>query len=81
VARAAYRGLIVPSLLEAFVGSSLFVYGLAHTDLAVGATLSSLAPLLSVPFALFYGEERWSPPRFAAVTATVAGVIILIVGA
>ncbi|HEY2749240.1 MAG TPA: EamA family transporter, partial [Polyangia bacterium] len=41
-ARAAYRGLIVPSLLEACVGSSLFVYGLAHTDLAVGATLSSL---------------------------------------
>ena len=55
------------------------MYGLAHTDLAVGATLSSLAPLMSVPFALFYREERWSPPRFAAVTATVAGVIMLIV--
>ncbi|HEX8950367.1 MAG TPA: DMT family transporter [Polyangia bacterium] len=81
VARAAYRGLVPVSLAEACVGSSLFVYGLAHTDLAVGATLSSLAPLMSVPFALFYREERWSPPRFAAVTATVAGVIILIVGA
>ena len=61
--------------------SSLFVYGLAHTDLAVGATLSSLAPLMSVPFALLYREERWSLPRFTAVTATVAGVVILIVGA
>jgi drug/metabolite transporter (DMT)-like permease len=81
VARAAYRSLVPVSLAEAFVGSSLFVYGLAHTDLAVGATLSSLAPLMSVPFALFYREERWSPPRFAAVTATVAGVVILIVGA
>ncbi|HWE31244.1 MAG TPA: DMT family transporter [Polyangia bacterium] len=81
VARAAYRSLVPVSLAEACVGSSLFVYGLAHTDLAVGATLSSLAPLLSVPFALFYREERWSPPRFFAVTATVAGVIILIVGA
>ncbi len=81
VARAAYRGLIPVSVAEACVGASLFVYGLAHTDLAVGATLSSLAPLLSVPFALFYREERWSAPRFAAVTATVAGVIILIVGA
>jgi len=81
VARAAYRGLVSVSIAEAFVGSSLFVYGLAHTDLAVGATLSSLAPLLSVPFALLYREERWSPPRFAAVTATVAGVIILIVAA
>lgn len=81
VARAAYRGLVPVSLAEACVGSSLFVYGLAHTDLAVGATLSSLAPLMSVPFALLYREERWSLPRFAAVTATVSGVIILIVGA
>jgi len=81
VARAAYRSLVPVSIAEACVGSSLFVYGLAHTDLAVGATLSSLAPLMSVPFALFYREERWSPPRFAAVTATVAGVIVLIVAA
>jgi drug/metabolite transporter (DMT)-like permease len=80
-ARTAYRALIPVSLAEACVGSSLFVYGLSHTDLAVGATLSSLAPLLSVPFALLYREERWSAPRFYAVTATVAGVIILIVGA
>ena len=81
VARAAYRSLVPVSIAEACVGSSLFVYGLAHTDLAVGATLSSLAPLLSVPFALLYHEERWSPPRFVAVAATVAGVVILILGA
>lgn len=80
-ARAAYRALVPVSLAEACVGASLFVYGLAHTDLAVGATLSSLAPLMSVPFALFYREERWSLPRFAAVSATVAGVITLIAAA
>ena len=34
-----------------------------------------------LPFALLYREERWSLPRFTAVTATVAGVVILIVGA
>lgn len=78
-ARNAYRSLIPVSIAEACVGSSLFVYGLAHTDLAVGATLSSLAPLMSVPFALLYREEKWSAPRFAAVTATVAGVIALVV--
>lgn len=80
-ARNAYRSLIPVSIAEACIGSSLFVYGLAHTDLAVGATLSSLAPLMSVPFALFYREEKWSAPRFAAVTATVAGVIALVVAA
>jgi drug/metabolite transporter (DMT)-like permease len=80
-ARANYRGLIIPSLAEACIGSSLFVYALAHTDLAVGATLSSLAPLMSVPFALFYRAERWSPPRFCAVAVTVAGIVVLIIGA
>jgi drug/metabolite transporter (DMT)-like permease len=78
VARRAYVALIPVSLLEAGIGSSLFVYGLAHSDLAVGATLSSLAPLMSVPFALIYGEERWSLSRFAAVLITVAGVILLV---
>ncbi|MDB4968288.1 MAG: permease [Myxococcales bacterium] len=80
-ARATYKALIPVSLAEACVGSSLFVYGLAHTDLAVGATLSSLAPLMSVPFALFYREERWSLPRFMAVFATVAGIVVLVTGA
>jgi drug/metabolite transporter (DMT)-like permease len=80
-ARATYKALIPVSLAEACVGSSLFVYGLSHTDLAVGATLSSLAPLMSVPFALFYREERWSLSRFVAVAATVAGIVILVAGA
>jgi drug/metabolite transporter (DMT)-like permease len=80
-ARAVYLSLVPVSLAEACVGASLFVYGLTHTDLAVGATLSSLAPLMSVPFALFYREERWSAPRFGAVAVTVAGIIVLIAGA
>jgi drug/metabolite transporter (DMT)-like permease len=77
-ARRGYLALVPVSLAEACVGSSLFVYGLAHTDLAVGATLSSLAPLMSVPFALLYREERWSPSRFLGVLATVAGIVVLI---
>lgn len=80
-ARGAYLMLIPVALAEACVGSSLFVYGLTHTDLATGATLSSLAPLISVPFALFYREERWSGKRFGAVAATVAGVVVLVAGA
>jgi uncharacterized membrane protein len=77
-ARKTYLALVPVSLLEAGLGSSLFVYGLAHTDLAVGATLSSLAPLMSVPFALIYSEESWSLQRFLAVLATVGGVILLV---
>ena len=70
---------LVPAILcDALLGSLLYVYGLAHTDLAVGATLSSLAPLVSVPFAIALGEERWSTPRFIAIAATVSGIVILV---
>lgn len=70
---------VLPTILaDAVVGSSCYVYGLSHTDLAVGATLSSLAPLLSVPVAVVLGEERWSARRFAAVLLTVTGVIVLV---
>lgn len=70
---------LLPAILaDALLGSTIYVYGLAHTDLAIGATLSSLAPLVSVPFAIWLGEERWSAARFAAITATVGGVAILV---
>ena len=68
------------TVLDAIFGSIFFVYGLANTDLAVGATLSSLSPLISVPFAIALGEERWSAPRAIAITATVGGIVLLVGG-
>jgi drug/metabolite transporter (DMT)-like permease len=73
-----WRRLVPAIFLDAIVGSIAYVYGLSHTDLAVGATLSSLSPLISVPIAIWMGEEQWSAARFVAVTATVAGVVVLI---
>src|SRR5262249_47189344 len=70
---------LVPAIvIDAFFGSIFYVYGLSHTDLAVGATLSSLAPLLSFPVAIWLGEERWSAARFSAAGATVAGIVLLV---
>src|SRR5262249_7418657 len=58
-ARAPSKGWLamVPAVLaDALLGSVIFVYGLTHTDIAVGATLTSLAPLISVPVAIVLGE-------------------------
>lgn len=63
--------------VEAFGGSMLFLYGLAHSPLALASTLSSLAPVLSVPVALALRTERFSWPKTAAVCAVVAGVWLL----
>ncbi|HVU05206.1 MAG TPA: DMT family transporter [Polyangiaceae bacterium] len=73
-----WRPLLPAIVADAVVGSSCYVYGLSHTDLAVGATLSALAPVISAPVAIHAGEERWNARRFAAVMLTVAGVSVLV---
>ncbi|OFZ19665.1 MAG: hypothetical protein A2X94_16535 [Bdellovibrionales bacterium GWB1_55_8] len=67
--------------LEAFGGSCLYVYGLARSPLAIGATLSSLAPVLSVPVAWGLGLEKPSVPRTLAVLVTALGILLLVGGA
>jgi drug/metabolite transporter (DMT)-like permease len=72
---------LLPAIFaDALLGSTFYVYGLGHSDLAVGATLTSLAPLVSVPIAIGAGEERWNAARVLAVLATVVGVVILMIG-
>jgi drug/metabolite transporter (DMT)-like permease len=69
---------ILPAvLLDCLLGSVFFVYGLRASDLAVGATLSSLAPLLSLPFAIRLGAERLTPAKILAVVTTVAGIVLV----
>lgn len=64
---------------EAFGGSACFMYGLGHTPLAIGATLSSLAPVLSVPVAWVMGLEKFSLPRTLAVCVVVFGLWLLVI--
>jgi len=75
-----FRTLVPALLADCVLGSLSYVYGLSHTDLAVGATLSSLAPLISVPFAVAAGEERFDARRLAAIATTVLGVALLVRG-
>lgn len=74
----ALRRFALTAFIEAFIGSSIFVYGLSHSDLSVGAPLSSLAPLFAVPIGLLLGTERLHLRRVAAIALTVAGVILLV---
>jgi drug/metabolite transporter (DMT)-like permease len=72
------RGFFIMVLVEAFGGSSIFVYGLSHSDLSVAAPLSSLAPLFSVPIGLLLGTETLNLRRLTAIIITVTGVILLV---
>jgi drug/metabolite transporter (DMT)-like permease len=63
--------------IEGFLGSYTFVYGLSHSSLVLGATLSSLAPVLAVPVSVALKLERFSWVRSAAVATVVVGLSLL----
>jgi drug/metabolite transporter (DMT)-like permease len=72
------RRLALPLFADAGLGSVCFVYGIANTDLALGATLSSLSPLVALPIAVVLGTERVSGGKVGAVCLTLAGVVLLV---
>ena len=70
--------LWLPLLVDAGIGSVCYTYGIVHSDLALGATLSSLSPLVSLPLAALSGTERVGAAKVLAVSMTVAGVVLLV---
>jgi drug/metabolite transporter (DMT)-like permease len=75
-----YRRWLWLFVFEAFGGSYFFLYGLSHSPLAIGSTLASLAPVISVPVALALGLESFSWRRTAAVITVVFGLFLLVGG-
>lgn len=68
-------------ILESVIGSFFYLYGMTHTSLAVGATLTSLAPVLSIPVAWAFGIERFSFSRTSGIILVVIGLALLVTGA
>jgi drug/metabolite transporter (DMT)-like permease len=64
-------------VFEGFGGAYVFVYGLAHSPLVIGAALSSLAPVLAVPVAVAMGLEKLSFFRTLGVVMVVIGLRFL----
>ncbi len=65
-------------ILESAGGTALFVIGLTHSPLAVAAALTSLAPVISVPFAVVLGKERISPQALTGILLVTAGIVLLV---
>ena len=65
-------------VLEAFGGSFFFMYGLTHAPLAIASALSSLAPVIAVAAAWFFGSERVSALKALGVSLAVAVAILLV---
>ncbi len=78
VPRAHVRPVLGVFVLESFGGAWLFTYGLTNAPLAVGAALSSLAPVLAVPIALWTGAERFSAAKSLGIVMVIGGVFLLV---
>lgn len=65
-------------LLESVGGTALFVVGLTRSPLAVAAALTSLAPVLSVPFAVVLGGERVGGRALLGIVVVTAGIVLLV---
>jgi drug/metabolite transporter (DMT)-like permease len=73
-----YRRFLPLIAFEAFLGSATYLYGLSHSDVAIGATLTSLAPVLSVPLAVALKWEKFSLRKTLGVCVVVLGVTLLL---
>jgi drug/metabolite transporter (DMT)-like permease len=67
-------------ILEGFAGSYFYLYGLTHSRLAVASALSSLAPALSIPIAIFSRKERLTLKKCAGIFLIVIGIWFLVGG-
>lgn len=65
-------------LIETFFGSAFFIYGLSHTSLAIGSTLSSLAPVVAVPIAWVLKTEKVQLPRTFGIIGVAIGLGFLV---
>lgn len=65
-------------VVESFFGSMFFTYGLSHSPLAIGSTLSSLAPVVSVPLAWINKSEKITFVRTAGIVGVVVGLTLLV---
>lgn len=66
----------VLSVVTAF-SSVLFVASLKYAGVAVGAVLSSTAPLFAIPLGVLFLGERVSPPIVIGAVIAVAGIVVL----
>lgn len=73
-----YRRFGIVIILEVFVGSTVFLYGLSHAPLAVASALSALSPVIAAPIAWWKRTERFEPFKFLGIVSVVVGIVLLV---
>lgn len=65
-------------LFESVGGAIFFVYGFKHAPVAVAAVLTSLAPVIAMPIALWHKTDHITPSKALGIVLVVLGVAVLV---
>lgn len=69
-----YKRSFLVFFIESYLGSTLFCYGLVHSPLGIASSLSSLAPVITLPIAVAMGMEKLSIWKTLGIILVVVGV-------
>ncbi len=74
----ALRPVLGLFLFESVGGTLFFVYAFKHSPVAVAAVLTSLAPVIAMPLALWHKTDRITLAKALGIILVVVGVAVLV---
>lgn len=72
----ATRYMLIGSVLGPFLGVTLSLYALQHTQVGIASTLSALSPVFLLPIGYIFFKERYGWPSVLGTMLALAGVAI-----
>jgi len=78
--RRAMKVVVLAGFFGMAIGSILYVSAVKYAGAAITSVLASTAPLWAVPVSIIYLKERISRVAVFGVLATIAGVVLVVLG-
>ncbi|MBZ2174144.1 DMT family transporter [Schnuerera sp. xch1] len=75
--RIAMRNIAVGSFFGPFLGVTLSLVSLKHTSAGISSTLTSIMPVIIIPFSIIIFKEKIKPKEIFGAIISVAGIAIL----
>jgi len=72
-------GITIGSLFGPFIGVSLALVSLKYTSAGISATITSIVPVVIIPFSVYVFKEKVAPKEILGAIVSVLGVILLFI--
>ncbi len=75
----AMTGIAIGSLFGPFIGVSLALISLQHTTAGISATITSIMPIIIIPFSIIFFKDKVKPKEILGTLISVVGVALLFI--